>query len=81
MIKLTQSFIAFTEQHAHKNAWAISETVNMLFIASKKPTDHICKNKDILANINLDLKLLCDNFVHRVASSNLPSLVMLIAIG
>ena len=53
----------------------------MLFVAQKKPTDHLCNNKDILANINLDLKLLGDNFLHRVASSNLPSLVMLIAIG
>ena len=41
----------------------------MLFIAQKKVTDHICNNKDILANINLDLKLVCDHFVHRVASS------------
>ena len=81
VIKLTQSFIAFTEQHAHKNTKAIScsETENMLFIVQKKPTRHICNNKDILANINLHLNFFCDNFVHRVASSNLPSLVMLIA--
>jgi len=65
VINLTRSFIAFTEQHAHKNAWAISETVNMLVIAQKKPTDHICKNKDILANINLDLKLLYNCFTGR----------------
>ena len=54
---------------------------NMLFIAQNKVTDHICSNKEILANINVDLKLVCDHFVHRVASSNLPSLVMMIAIG
>jgi len=36
--------------------------------------------KDILANINLDLKLVCDHFVHRVAQS-LLSLVMMVAIG
>ena len=41
----------------------------MLFIAQKKATDHICNNKSILANIKLNLQLLFDYFVHRVAST------------
>ena len=53
----------------------------MFFIAQKKVIDQICNSKDILANINLDLKLLRDHFVHLVASSNLASLEMMIAIG
>ena len=53
----------------------------MLLTAQNKVTDLICSNKDILANINLDLKLVCDHFVHRVASSNLASLEMMIAIA
>ena len=81
MIKLTQSFIDFTEQYAQNNTQAISEAENMLFVAQKKVTYHICNNKDILAKINLDLNLVCDHFVNRVASSNPPSLVMMIAIG
>lgn len=41
----------------------------MLFITQKKATDHTCYVKDILANIKLNLKLLFDYFVHRVAST------------
>ena len=41
----------------------------MLFIAQKKATDHICNNKDILANIKLNLQLLFDYFVHEMAST------------
>lgn len=40
----------------------------MLFIAQKKATYHICKNKDILANIKLNLQLLFGYFVRETAS-------------
>ena len=56
----------------------MSEAEKMLFIAQKKVTGYICNNKDILANINLNLKIVCDHFVHLVASLNLPSHVMMI---
>ena len=65
----------------HRKIPKQSAKPRMFFIAQKKVIDQICNSKDILANINLDLKLLRDHFVHLVASSNLASLEMMIAIG